>query len=521
VLNKLGSQQRVILATLLSVIVFVIFDFFAPKPEIKPELNQTQSSHTTQPTPTASSSSVATAQTVPSLQTTPLATVTTPLSTISIDTKGRISQVVVDESKYAGAAGSKVSMFNHGDARPLEIRFSDPTLNDEAFKAPYSVDQKSVSVTDGSTAVVTLEQNLSSVTVQKKITFKADGSYTVAIKLSNDVRYYLSVGYRPDVKIDPMTFHGALITENDETITTIDDEDAKGEEVFAKAKVAAAVDQYYASILFETQKGMDVTAMADKDENPVLFIAGQKELTLGGYIGPKFVKTLNDINPLLDSVVEYGMFTFIAKPIYTFLDFFENSVGNWGWGIVILTIVIRILLFPLTYKGMMSMGKLKDLAPKLKDIQTKYKGDPQKLNIHMMELYKKHNVNPIGGCLPMLLQIPIFFAIYRVLLNAIELKGAAWILWIDDLSVMDPYFVLPILMGATMFIQQKITPTTFTDPLQQKIFLYLPLVFTVFFLWFPAGLTLYWFVNNIFSIGQQHMINKTLEAKRALKGHDD
>ena len=192
-----------------------------------------------------------------------------------------------------------------------------------------------------------------------------------------------------------------------------------------------------------------------------------------------------------------------------------HFVGNWGWAIVILTIIIRIILFPLTLKGMLSMQKLKDLAPKIKEIQQKYKGDPQKLNAHMMQLYKKHGANPMGGCLPMLLQIPIFFAIYRVLLNAIELKGAPWILWITDLSQKDPYFVLPILMGITMFIHQKITPTTITDPMQKKIFTYLPIVFTFFFLTFPAGLTLYWFVNNILSIIQQLIVNKIFEARKS------
>jgi YidC/Oxa1 family membrane protein insertase len=166
---------------------------------------------------------------------------------------------------------------------------------------------------------------------------------------------------------------------------------------------------------------------------------------------------------------------------------------------------------------MVSMNKLKELAPKLTELKEKYKGDAQKLNIHMMELYKKDGANPMGGCLPMLLQIPIFFAIYRVLLNSIELKGAAWILWIHDLSLMDQYYVLPILMGGSMFVQQLITPQNFTDPLQAKIFKYLPVVFTFFFLAFPAGLTLYWFVNNLLSIIQQYTVNYMMAKKHTHK----
>jgi len=159
------------------------------------------------------------------------------------------------------------------------------------------------------------------------------------------------------------------------------------------------------------------------------------------------------------------------------------------------------------------MQRLKDLAPKMKEIKEKYKDDPAKMNAQTMEMYRKHGANPLGGCLPMLLQIPIFFALYRVLLNADELQGAEWILWIDNLAIMDPYFVLPVLMGISMWLQQKITPSNFTDPLQEKIFKFFPVLMTVFFVSFPSGLVLYWLVNNIFTIGQQYIIN-TMYAKQ-------
>jgi YidC/Oxa1 family membrane protein insertase len=187
--------------------------------------------------------------------------------------------------------------------------------------------------------------------------------------------------------------------------------------------------------------------------------------------------------------------------------------GNWGWAIVAMTIIVRLVLYPLTYKGMVSMNKLKELAPKVKELQKKYGDDKQKLNMHMMELYKKHGANPMGGCLPILLQIPVFFAVYRVLQNAIELKGAAWIFWVQDLAIKDPYFILPVLMGITMFLHQRITPTTFTDPMQEKIMKFLPLIFTFFFVTFPAGLTLYWFTNNLASIVQQFYVNKLFAKK--------
>jgi YidC/Oxa1 family membrane protein insertase len=161
------------------------------------------------------------------------------------------------------------------------------------------------------------------------------------------------------------------------------------------------------------------------------------------------------------------------------------------------------------------MQKLKDLAPKMKEIKEKYKGDPAKMNAHMMEMYKKHGANPMGGCLPLLLQIPVFFALYRVLLNADELQGAPWILWIENLAAMDPYFVLPVLMGASMWFQQKITPSNFTDPLQEKIFKWFPVIMTIFFVYFPSGLVLYWLVNNLFTIAQQYFINHMYEKHKA------
>lgn len=211
------------------------------------------------------------------------------------------------------------------------------------------------------------------------------------------------------------------------------------------------------------------------------------------------------------------MFTFIAAPIFKVLMWLHGIFGNWGWSIIALTALIRMMLYPLTQKGMVSMQKIKEIAPKIKEVQAKYKGDPQRMNAAVMEMYKKHGANPLGGCLPLVLQIPVFFAIYRVLLNAVELQGAPWLLWVTDLSRMDPYYILPVLMGATMYYQQKITPSNFTDPLQEKIFKFLPIIFTFFFFTFPAGLVLYWFINNIFSIAQQYLVNRQFAAARIIR----
>ncbi len=523
-LSKLGSQQRMFFAFLISAVFFVAYDyFFMPTSKNTQTVTVENNTSAQAYAPVAAVATPSVAKNTPPLSTYhPLAKIHTPESDYIIDTRGRIVQVELEDKKFNDEQGQKLHLYGADGARPLELRFSDAVLNDLAYKTPYTASVADVTVAQGGKGQLVLEQNLSSLSVRKTLTFDDKGHYTVAIELSNDAKYYIAVGAHPSTKSDKMmTFHGALVKEADETVTTVEDEDADGEQTFAKAKVAASVDQYYASALYDTKNGLTTVMMADGAKNPLLFVEGAKQLTLDGYIGPKYVQRLKELDPQLESVVEYGFFTFIAKPIFAGLNALYNVTGNWGWAIVILTMIIRIILFPLTFKGMMSMGKMKDLAPKLKEIQTKYKGDPQKLNIHMMDLYKKHGVNPLGGCLPMLLQIPIFFAIYRVLLNAIELKGAEWMLWIHDLSVMDPYYVLPILMGLSMFIQQKITPTTFTDELQKQIFTYLPVVFTFFFITFPAGLTLYWFINNIFSIGQQYTINGMLERRRHAKGSDD
>jgi len=317
--------------------------------------------------------------------------------------------------------------------------------------------------------------------------------------------------------VDMYADHGVLVKLGDGTTEIISDEDLDKTQTFNNASFASAFDRYYATVLYSSTKPLTISMMPDNDSNPQIFVHGNDYIHLSGYMGPKEFESLSALNPELESVIEYGFFIFIAKPMFTFLNFLHGYIGNWGWTIVVLTLIIKLALYPLSYKGMVSMQKLKDLSPKVKEIQAKYKNDKQKASMHMMELYKKHGANPMGGCLPIVLQIPVFFAIYRVLLNSIELKGAEWIFWINDLALMDPYFVLPVLMGATMYLQQKITPNTMQDEMQKKIFQFLPVIFTFFFLWFPAGLTLYWFINNVFTVSQQYYINRLFDKRREEK----
>jgi YidC/Oxa1 family membrane protein insertase len=529
-------QKRVILAVVISFIFFILYDYFLlnNKNQVQSQANssQVQSVNTTTNSANAPVDATQTTQNqAPQMsQTAPTKTaviapskdgVNRVISTIeagdkiySVDALGRISQVELTSHKYKDENGNSIKLFNDFVIlKPLELRFSNTELNNEAFKTEVSVDKTSLKVTKESQKL-TITQKLSKVTVTKTLTFYLDGHYSVDIKLDNSFDYFISTGFRPTVAVDMYTFHGALVQQVDDTLRMLEDEDFERSEEILGAKFAAAVDRYYTTALYSSDKLLNVVVSADINDSPTIFIKGEKELSLDGYIGPKDFNTLAAIDANLTNIIEYGWFTFIAKPMFTLLQYIYSMVGNWGWAIVIITILLKLALYPLSHKGMVSMQKLKDLAPKIKDIQDKYKNEPQKASAHMMELYKKHDANPMGGCLPIILQIPIFFAIYRVLLNAIELKDAPWILWITDLSVMDPFFVLPILMGLTMFIQQKITPSTIQDEMQRKIFMFLPVIFTVFFAMFPAGLTLYWFVNNLFTVGQQYAINKVFDKQR-------
>jgi len=228
------------------------------------------------------------------------------------------------------------------------------------------------------------------------------------------------------------------------------------------------------------------------------------------YAGPKLKNDLESLAPHLELTVDYGYLTIIANPIFWLLHKIHAVVGNWGWSIIILTIIIKLLFFPLSAASYRSMANMRKLAPRLKSIKERYADDKEGYQRAMMDLYKREKINPLGGCLPILVQIPVFIALYWVLLESVELRQAPWIGWIKDLSIKDPYFVLPIIMGATMFAQYKLNPQP-PDPVQAKIMLYMPFVFTIFFLFFPSGLVLYWVVNNVLSIAQQWYITHKME----------
>ncbi len=266
-----------------------------------------------------------------------------------------------------------------------------------------------------------------------------------------------------------------------------------------------------------------VYSISNTKRNPATYTIGMrsanKQIKAGSsgefksqfFVGPKLVSRLEEIAPGLGLTVDYGVLTFLSKPLYWLLNFYHGYVGNWGFAIILLTFTIKAVFYKLSETSYRSMAKMRKVSPRLKTLKERYGDDRQKMNKAMMELYKTEKINPMGGCLPILVQIPVFIALYWALLESVDLRQAPFIFWIKDLSVQDPFYVLPLIMGVSMIIQQRLNPPP-PDPIQAKVMMALPFVFTIFFAFFPAGLVLYWVINNVLSITQQYIITRRIEA---------
>jgi YidC/Oxa1 family membrane protein insertase len=241
-------------------------------------------------------------------------------------------------------------------------------------------------------------------------------------------------------------------------------------------------------------------------------VGGKAEFSETLFIGPKLQAQLAAAGPRLDLTADYGLLTVLAHPLFLALKFIHGLIGNWGWAIIIVTAGIKLVFYPLSQASGRSMAKMRAVGPRMKQIQDAYKDDREKLGRAMMELYKKEKINPLAGCLPMVVQIPFFISFYWVLLESVEMRQAPFMLWINDLSSRDPYFVLPLLMGGAMFAQFKLNPAP-PDPTQAKIMQFMPLVMTGMMAWFPSGLVLYWLTNTVLSIVQQWRVNQVVNAE--------
>lgn len=384
--------------------------------------------------------------------------------------------------------------------------------------------------------IVDLTADVNGVEVIKRLTFER-GSYAV------DVNYYLAnntdapVSARfigqlardntPDpssgVAMGMSSYLGAAYSTPDTRYEKIDFSDIQSrsfENREAQGGWIAIIQHYFVSSWAprQDQQNLYYVTTDSSNRNVVAFagptsnIAVDGEASLGAtlYMGPKVQDYLEQVAPNLRLTVDYGWLWFIANPLFWLLDKIHDVVGNWGWSIVLLTVLVKTLLFPLSAKAYKSMARMRKLGPEMQRLKEMYGDDRQKMSQEMMKFYQKEKINPLGGCLPILIQMPVFIALYWMLLESVELRHAPFMFWIQDLSVKDPYFILPILMGISMFVQQMLNPTP-PDPMQAKIMKMLPIIFTFFFLWFPAGLVIYWVVNNIISVAQQYYITRKIE----------
>jgi YidC/Oxa1 family membrane protein insertase len=389
----------------------------------------------------------------------------------------------------------------------------------------------------GDTLVVPLTwKNSAGLSVTKTFTFTKDSyeidvSYTVENGTASNatVQPYAQLkqvmAFEDDSNMFMPTYRGAAYSTEDDRYQklTFDDIEDENLRVTTKAGWVGMLEHYFVSAWVPPQDATN--SLYSRNQNnryavvgvlaPSATIAAGDTQTLSStlYLGPKDQDSLAQIARGLDLTVDYGFLWWISKYLFALLQFLHSLVNNWGVAIILITIVVKGAMYWLTKKQYESMARMRNLAPKMQQLKDRFGDDRQKMSQAMMELYRKEKVNPMGGCLPLLLQMPIFLALYWVLMESVELRHADFVLWITDLSVKDPYFVLPILTGASMYLLQKLQPTTITDPMQQKIMQWMPVAMSVFFLWFPAGLVLYWLVSNVITLVQAKMIYASMEKR--------
>jgi YidC/Oxa1 family membrane protein insertase len=354
-------------------------------------------------------------------------------------------------------------------------------------------------------------------------------SPSVYLQITRDGKDAASENSTPSFMSGPVSFTGpAIYSEQDKFQKVSFSEIEKRKATYVKEADNgwfAMVQHYFVTAWVPPQGKNRSYEMTELQKNlfavrsiePVGVIAPNSQLNIPAklWVGPQDQDGLEKVAPGLDLVVDYGLLTIIAKPLFALMTWLYTILGNWGWTIVVLTILIKAAFYPLSAASYRSMAKMKLVAPRLQALREKFGDDRQKLNTAMMEMYRTEKINPLGGCLPILVQIPVFISLYYVLGSSVELRGAPWIWWIKDLAVQDPYFILPVVMMGTMFIQMKLNPTP-PDPMQAKVMMFMPLVFGAMMFFFPSGLVLYWCVNNILSIAQQWYVMRQIAATAAI-----
>jgi len=476
-----------------------------------------------------------------------IVTITTDVIKVSIDTLGGDlveTQLLNHLDKMADKGGQPISILTNSNGNEFiaESGLIGANGTDTASGRPlFTTGASSYELSDGQQSLnVDLVYNQGGVEIIKRFEFKPS-DYQIGVRYivrnltsepwsatfygqfrrdSHQPETESSTGMRP--------FLGAALREKDKNYSKYDFSDIDDETVKASIQGGwlAFVQHYFVTAWVPPQEsnnryslrklqGNDIYLMAVTGEKINVAAGSSAEYKVDLYIGPKNQDVLKQMSPYLDLTIDYGFLWMLAKPLFAVLQMIHSVLGNWGWSILLLTIFVKILLYPLSAASLKSMAKMRTLQPEMARIKELYGDDRQKAGQEQMALFKKHRVNPLGGCFPMLLQMPVFIALYWVLSESVEIRHSPWIIWIQDLSAKDPLFILPLIMGASMFLMQKLQPAP-TDPMQAKVFQLMPIVFTFFFLMFPAGLVLYWTVNNLLSILQQWYVNRQIAAAAKL-----
>ena len=530
-------EKRALVAVAISFAILLIYQYFFVKP-VPPQKVQNpqaveQKSESAPVAPQALPIKVAPMKSITSAEKD--IRIETELYSVVFTTKGAtIKQYEL--KKYKDKDGNDVSLLkNPGIIPPLGIGSKDDfNLANVNFHiaSPDNTHNITLDKTKPSASLV-FEYADAGVVVRRSYTFYSD-SYKIEIKdeVSGLPSYWITIG--TDFGIfdsKNTTVHtGPVLLEDTDRIEFTAHKLTEPKIYKDNLKWIAQEDKYFFAALVPLSSVEEAKVWKLKD-TPVIALEGKPGVNkFILYAGPKAYDNLKAMNVGLEHIVDFGFFSILAVPLFWVLKLFYKLTGNYGWAIVLLTTLVRIPFIPLINKSQKAMKKMQAIQPRMAEVREKYKKDPQRMQKEMMELYKTHKVNPLGGCLPMLLQIPVFFALYKILLISIELRNAPFMLWIKDLSGPDTLFghlpaalpliggfaigPLPLLMGLTMLIQQKMTPTSL-DPAQNKMMMFMPIIFTFLFLNFASGLVLYWLMNNIFSIAQQFYVNKKLSKEAA------
>ncbi|NVJ66039.1 MAG: membrane protein insertase YidC [Gammaproteobacteria bacterium] len=478
-----------------------------------------------------------------------LITVTTDLMKFKIDPVGGdlVYAETLDYNLHINDPSQKVVLFDYRDRvyQAKSALLGKGAPDNQLPRATYSVDQKVYNLADGQDEVIVplRWQNAQGITFIKNFTFKRDHylvdvEYQINNQSANDrtfnfiaelVRDQQDAGIEEKGALGMKPFLGVAYSPEAEVYEKVSFEDLAEEEVsVARQGGWVAFIQHYFVSAWIPQQDQNITISAKILENqnskiqflqPTISVPANSTQTIKAslFVGPKLLDQLESAAPGLNKTMDLSWVWWIGIPLYKLLNFFYGFLANWGLAIIMVTVTVKTILYPLSKKQYKSAHAMRKMQPKMQRLKERYGDDKQRMQQEMMKMYKEEGSNPFGGCLPMLLQFPIFIALYYVLFEAVELRHAPFFGWIQDLSVQDPYFVLPLLMGASMYLMQKMQPTSPTmDPMQQKMFQYLPVFFTVFMLFFPAGLVLYWLCNNLISIAQQQYVNKKIEKEEAL-----